>query len=86
VSGPLEWTGDPGERALEFKYIALCLLAALKKHGVHDGSCLAHRVIGRFGSRSGMRWNESHDLTTCTCSLGAAIRRATIAKPTGGTP
>lgn len=32
------------------------------------------RVIGRFGSRSGMRWNELHDAKTCTCGLGKALR------------
>lgn len=50
------------------------LRAALRKYGVHEGKCQAHRVIGRFGSRSGMRWNEAHDTTTCTCGLGKAIR------------
>lgn len=50
------------------------LRKALATYGVHKSTCLAHRTTGRFGSRSGMRWNKLHDDRTCTCGLSDLIR------------
>lgn len=45
----------------------------LERFGVHADGCGAVRVIGRFGSRSGLRWSAG-DLDRCTCPIGARIR------------
>lgn len=50
-------------------------LRALKEVGTHGDGCEAVKVIGRFGSRSGLRWSEG-DLSACNCRLGALIREA----------
>ncbi len=45
---------------------------ALRRHGCHDASCEATKVLGRMGSRSGLRWS-SGDEKTCSCGLGTAL-------------
>lgn len=44
------------------------LRKALEKRAVHADGCMAVKVIGRFGSRSGLRWQPG-DFQTCDCGL-----------------
>jgi hypothetical protein len=42
----------------------------LRQFGCHEANYAAYKVIGRFGSRSGLRWVEG-DEKRCNCGLGA---------------
>ena len=49
-------------------------LDALRNLGSHSMHCYSYKTIGRFGSRSGLRWSAG-DEKMCDCALGAALER-----------
>jgi len=53
------------------------LIRGLQDHGTHNVECKAYKVIGRYGSRSGLLW-AARDLETCNCGLGQLIREALV--------